>query len=286
MERQSAIRQFAHHVLTTFNDIDNFGDGKMKRRLHNEIFALSLVFILSACGGGGGGGSTNPGGGNLTLSDLQGTWYGAFRDDTDLVHTISVSANSSGTITSVVIDGVNQGYGGTITPSGENTFGYQLNNFYATEGGFLLDAAATHMAFIDEDYAYGVMQKGASSLPTYTLSDLDGSWSGYSVELDGFLNVVDNYSSQVTVDISRLEYAGSNARYGDFNGYLPYINSIWGFALGDWQDANGGPNNGLLHVWLSADKSFAASWACDSGYSSSTVIYDVVGCSFSMWNKQ
>lgn len=250
-------------------------------------FLLICVGLMACSSGGGNASNGDSGKTGLISSDLQGAWYGAFRDEYGSVHTIEVIVNAGGNITGLRIGGINQGYGGTITKDGDYTFGYHLNNSFGTEGGFLLDVSATHMAFIDEDNAYGVMEKGASGFPTFSLSDFEGTWSGYSVELDTYLNTVDSYASHVTIGTGTTvaEHSGANERYGRFNGYIHSVNSGYGYAFGDWQNLDT-TGTGLLGVWLSADKTFSASWACDSGGSDGVLITDVELCSFSMWAKQ
>ena len=135
--------------------------------------ALDLTFIgVAACGGGGGGGgSSSPPG----SSALAGTWVGSemLADGLAMVE-LRIVVNSKNKITSILIDKVDQGGGGSITPhpSEKNIYDVLLDD--GTEAGFFLDPTGKHAVFVDEDHSFGVLQKGASGMAVPDLSKLGG----------------------------------------------------------------------------------------------------------------
>ena len=142
-------------------------------RTKTRNIALALTFIgVAACGGGGGGGgSSSPPG----SSALAGTWVGSemLADGLAMVE-LRIVVNSKNKITSILIDKVDQGGGGSITPhpSEKNIYDVLLDD--GTEAGFFLDPTGKHAVFVDEDHSFGVLQKGASGMAVPDLSKLGG----------------------------------------------------------------------------------------------------------------
>ena len=153
-------------------------------RTKTRNIALALTFIgVAACGGGGGGGgSSSPPG----SSALAGTWVGSemLLESGLPVLELQVVVNSKNKITSIRIDGVDQGGGGSITPhpSEKNIYDVLLDD--GTEAGFFLDPTGKHAVFVDEDHSFGVLQKGASGMAIPDLNKLRGqSYEGTSCQL-------------------------------------------------------------------------------------------------------
>ena len=67
---------------------------------------LGLIAFLMACGGGGDSDANSP---------LAGTWYGTLEDSSSVMHALSVTISSNNTISSIIIDNVNQNLTGAIT---------------------------------------------------------------------------------------------------------------------------------------------------------------------------
>lgn len=250
-------------------------------RLFVSSIFWGLLTFLTACGGGGGaappsGGDAAPTG--LAIANLQGTWTGAFIE-AGLIYPLKLTIDSAGNISNVFVNGVASGDTGTTTKTGDNTFGYSLSD--GTTGGFLADSAGNHVGILDDANAYGVLQKNASGFPAYIDSDIGGSWSGYSVEVDASLNLTKTYASNATVIGNTGSFTGSDAN-GSFSGSFYDYAPAHGFWVGTW---NSSLSSGNVFAWMSPDKTFAATWACD--YSSASVfdIYYVTGCTFSMWNR-
>ena len=216
---------------------------------------------------------------SLTPASLAGSWFGTFEDNIGIMHSLSVTINSSGAITQILVDAVNNGITGTITksPSGTSLFSFSFSS--GQVGGFHVDSGVAHAAFLVDDFSIGVLQKGASSLPTYLANDIAGAWSGYSVTLNSDFSVNQTFNSNATVDnnMSRT-FVGSDI-YGTFSGSFPTTSintTTYGRWIGTYYNAS---TSGPVRVFLSPDKIFAATWACNTPISFPT------GCSFSAWQK-
>ncbi len=244
------------------------------------IFALGAVLFLVACGGGGSG----------SLSNLAGTWYGNY-DNSGTARTLSVTVSSSNSITSVSVDGTDQGLTGSISNVQSNLYSYILykGSAFNDEGGFLVDAAKKHAGFLSSVGDFGVVEKGGSTAAiTYTVADLDGTWSGYTISLDNLGNIT-NYddTSTVTVDGVDGSFTGSNASGAFANavgGELAVLNSSHGAYEGLYDDATG-ISGGYVQVWISPDKTFAAAYACDPAWGTSPR-NGLSVCTYSSWVKQ
>jgi len=102
---------------------------------------------------------------------------------------------------------------------------------------------------------------------------LIGSWNGYTLLVDASFTIVDTYNSFATVADSG-DFSGSD-KYGPFIGTFNSGNTVYGRWQGTFQNNT---TSGSVSVFMTADKTFVASWACDgTGFPE--------GCSFSSWGK-
>lgn len=81
-----------------------------------------------------------------------------------------------------------------------------------------MDSSFTHAVSVDSAMNIVVLQKGATSLPTYSTSDTVGTWSGFEVKLDDNFNLVDTYFSNATV-LQNLTLTVNN-KYGTTTGTI------------------------------------------------------------------
>jgi len=235
------------------------------------IALLYAVLLLGACGGGGGGGGVTP-------ESLAGTWYGTAEDPNGIMWTVQVTVDNTGTLTSIIRDGVLQegvrSTGPVVREDGRNVFSFTFTD--GTAAGFIVDGSGQHLGFVDEDFWFGVLQKGASSLPSYNGPDIAGSWNGYTAELSSTFDLVKTYDSQATVETT-ANFSGSDSEGGAFNGSIPNYSSFYGRWTGTWT-ASDGSESGGVRAFMSVDKTFVATYACSGAFPA--------GCSYSVWNKQ
>jgi hypothetical protein len=233
---------------------------------------LACALFLFACGGGGGGGGPAP------ATNLGGTWSGTLEDSTLVMHTVEVTIDATGKITLIKQDSTTlTGLTGSVFVAGTNLYSFSFSD--GTHGGFYADASATHVAFLDENTNIGVLQKGATlPLPAFAAGDVAGSWTGYNVDLNANLGVTRTFNSNATVnnDATRT-FSGADAVAGAFSGSLPTVDTTFGRWSGTFTQ---GVVSGVVHVFMSADKTFAGTWNCPS--TGSDFIAD---CTFSVWDK-
>ena len=238
---------------------------KQAKSFRRLVILASMSLLVAACGGGGGG---DGGGGSNTLN---GSWRGNLEDPAGTMHRVTVNVSGGNSIDSILIDGVDQGVAGVLTPETANIWGFTLTD--DTEGGFIVDSARKHLTFVDEDFNVGVLQRGAGALPSFSQGDIAGSASGLVVTSD--LESFSQYSGSITCDAAG-NCIGSDGVVGDFSAAL-----LLDSSLGRWTGSSsfvGG--SGTVAVFMSADKKFAGSWSCDfavGGFPDS--------CSFSAWSR-
>ncbi len=215
------------------------------------------------------------------VSALAGDWKGMYRDDGGVFRSLTATINDTGKITALTVYSMDT-LTGTLKTTGDKTYSFTLSD--GTEGGFMADSSGNHLGFLTEDNAWGILEKGASiqysADSNFSGDDFVGTWNGYSVELDSYMKVADRYSSRAMI-YSDFSFSGSND-YGSFSGNLNYYDHGKGYSYGTFSSSEGSGNVGLL---VSPDKSFMATWACDSSSSGSLEIYYITGCSFAIWNK-
>lgn len=227
-------------------------------RLTLAAFLFAATLGLGGCGGGGGSSSDDGGGDggggdegpsgdtNVSASDLQGGWAGTIEptnSDSGKFRQLYVEFDSAGEITRVDLDGSTL-TGVTGTFQTKPTDSDQILE-YNLDGDTLflwVDAATDHAALVFEDATIGVIEKGASTSPSYDSADATGSWSGASVYLimnpdlteDGFDDVTASYTADgsdvVSTDLTftatgdaedcaNLDHtlSGFNASYGVYD---------------------------------------------------------------------
>jgi hypothetical protein len=179
--------------------------------------------------------------------------------------------DASGGITEVYVDGLAQGLTGTIMASPDSGVLFDIALSDGTYGGLMSDAAATHVAYVDDNAVFSVLQKDASAIPTFSPVDMQGNWSGYSIETDATFALVGIGASNAAVDA--LNDVTGNVPSGSFSGYLDIWDSGYGYF---WH--NIGAED--LMVFLSPDKQFAGSYICGTVWMS-----NFPACTFSLWQK-
>lgn len=243
------------------------------------VVSFSFLLFLAACGGGGGSSTstTSTTTTSLTVASLTGTWYGSQEDQNLVMHSMSVTVNSSGIISQISVDGVSTGQYSTSAivqnAANKNLFSATLND--GTIVGFFADNTASHVAYLDQNTNVGALQKGATSLPTFAGTDVVGAWTGYSVTLDSLMNLVSKFSSNATV--TGTTFTGTDTAAGAFSGSFTTWNSVYGRYRGTFTQST---VSGIVRTFLSADKTFAMSYSCPNGVTGFVSV-----CTFSAWSK-
>jgi hypothetical protein len=247
------------------------------------------MLLVAACGGGGGGGSGDSAP-PAPVAPPSGTWFGALEDPDSVMKTFEVTT-SGFAITQVRINGTPTGQTGTLTQQSGNIFRFLLND--GTDGGFFLDAARTHAAFVDESFSFGVLQLNATSLPTFVHADLNGSWSGQAITVTANFATSSAVASSASCGVPTCTVTDSGGTttgtFSSDNFTSNLVNESGqltgsGMQWGRWPGAhvsNSAPisPNGSMRAFLSADKAFAATWACGP-----TITFPT-NCKFNAWNR-
>jgi len=240
-----------------------------------KVLILACALPLAACGGGGGGNNTPAG---VSVASLAGNWLGVLEDNIGGLHTLTLAIDAAGNITQISIDGVGQPETGVITKGSVGTTLFSIAFSDTTIGGFLVDAGATHAAFLDEDFNVAVVQKGAAALPTYNGADIAGSWSGYGVLINASFDVTQTFASSATVANNPTRSFTGTDIFGAVTGSFPI--QTGGRWIGNYTNPT---SSGDVRAFLSPDKQFAGTWACEP-VAPQTYNFPV-DCSFSAWNK-
>jgi hypothetical protein len=238
------------------------------------IFVLTAVISLGmiACGGGGGGGGTS-------YPELAGTWTGVWEqhwdgfDPVQIQYTVKMTIDSKGrNITSVLEDGFDLGITGKITRDSSQVYTVEWDD--GAWGGFLVEEGNAHFAYLDDFFYVGIFQKGDLKLPAYQLSDYVGTWTGYSVLVDENMDIVMDGDTVINVD-NEDNVFGTTLMGAIAASVQGFVDPVRGVIEGG--DPGG---NFFVHIFLSVDKMFTASYACPSTYE------DYYDCEFGGWAKQ
>jgi len=213
------------------------------------IMAMVLPLAGVSCGGGGGGG------GGLSFEDLAGTWFGVMVDFNFDAHTYQLTMDSSGHMTDFYMDEISlPAVSGTAFKESGRTFSFLMNN--GIEGGFITDESGTHLAFLNEIFLRGVMEKGATELPPFSTTDYIGTWNGYSVWLDADLEVINEGSTVINID--SVYHVMGTGLVGALAGSIEaFLDPAHGVAWGT-DDAD----SVYFELALSVDRTFMATIAC------------------------
>lgn len=267
----------------------------------NVLLSLFFATTVVACGGGGGGGGddggspgTNPGNNppgvpDVTLEQLNGTWLGTF-DAGGNVRTMQLTAEN-GRITGISLNGTPTNLSGPITKVANTprAFTFELRNAandLVSSGTLLVDAGGSHLAYLDRFFSFGVIQKGATAVPTYAQGDLNNAFPSGDVFTTNaeFTTFTQRRTSSTctaanaTTTQCEVTITGGPARAA---AQLTLDNPA-GRYLGTYTDtpSTGAPSNGTTRVYLSPDKTFAAVWNCvnfSTGFPAT--------CDFSTWKR-
>lgn len=240
----------------------------MKRILSVLCIAAALCLPLAGCGGDSGGDDPPA----LTPASFAGSWFGERNDDYGTPFTFQIDVDSAGNITNIYINGSAQNVTGTITadPGYSNLFDFQLSD--TTVGYLMPDGTAGHLVYVDQWWYFGVLQKNATSLPSYADTDVIGAWSGYTLQTNSDFSPVDAAASNVTV-ASDWTFSGTGLG-GGFTGNIP---SSWAPDFGAFK---GTLNADEIMIHLSPDKMFAGGFTCGS------MLYQTFpACAFYVWAK-
>jgi len=236
---------------------------------------LLLPLVVAGCGGGGGGGG---GGGtsHIPVSSLQGTWYGTLEDWNLDLYTFQVTVNANGLVTSETLSGSATGVTHTVAALSAHPNIFSLAGSDGSSGGFFVDSAVTHAVIVDDNENVAVLQKGATSHPTYIGMYVVGNWSGFEVALDVNYDLVDTSNSSAAVQLNG-SFSGSNkwdAFSGTFNG------GTLDTGLGRFTGTMSTPVAGIVTVFVTPDAQFAGGYACPNVFSWPD------DCTFSAWSRQ
>ena len=238
------------------------------------LFGAALLALVTSCSGGGGEGG----------DPLDGTWYGTEEQADGTLVELQVRVKDR-RIERVRIDGADVGLTGAIEPvqGRERIYGTSLSD--GTEGGFFLAKGGKYLAYLDEEFAFAVLQKGAEGMPSFSQSDIVGRrYAGITVLVDDSFEVTDVFDSEVRI-AQDGSFEGSDSSGSDFENEVGGELTIFNVDHGAWagryeSDTVQGSFTGQVRVFASPDKKFLGSWACDDGGSFPE------DCSFTAWRAQ
>jgi len=240
----------------------------MKSYVVKSVSMIIMVVVLAACSGGSddSGGSVNYG--------LDGDWRGNFDSPGDGLVKLTISIRNNN-ISQILINGNDVDVTASLNKVSDNIFGASLSNGH--EGGFYVDSSKVHMVVLSDDLGFGVLEKNGSLAATYSASDIVGRWSGYSVEVNDSLDIVDTYNSSATV-LDDYSYSGTD-KSGDFTGsFVDFADTmVYSQMFGNFSSDSGA--NGPVMAFISPDKTFVGTAACDQ-------FPALDQCTFSAWRKQ
>ena len=233
------------------------------------IIGVSLLvsFLFFGCGGGGDDEGSSVG-------NLAGTWLGVVEDDTGTLQNFSLKVDTAGQVVEVKIGVDVTGDTGHINEDwDENLFHVRIDNpgIGSPLGGgvMIVDNSYRHATYGDSGLFFGVLEKGAASLPApaYTLSDIMGNYpvgGAYAFTQDntGTWNWEGDAIS-ITVNAD-LTFSGSSPDGPFSGGFNPqFFNPNYGGYAGTMDVTP--PNTLDIKALVSPDKTFVAAYAKNIG---------------------
>lgn len=235
------------------------------------LFCGLVCLALTGCDGGDVGRGTVD---LMPVSALTGSWYGTVEDAINNPHVFQVVLATDGSSTAELLDGLPTGVTHTVATVPGYPQVFSLEGSDGSSGGFYVDGSATYALLVDDNRTVGMLQKGATGLPTYSDTDVWGSWLGYEVQLDGNYDFMTAYNSVFMV-LTNYLFLGIN-RDGDIGGtvdsYFPGYGLFRGTQLL--------PGFGSLVMILSPDKTYAGGYTCPNAGSRPGACY------FYSWKKE
>ena len=226
-------------------------------------FSLAGVALLTVpgCGSGGGGG-----GGGSGVAELAGGWLGP-------TGAASAGSNLSGTGgggMNVDLSGAFAGTGafsgkaGQIQKVAPRT--YSFSRMDTVTGYLLLNAAGTHLAYIDSDGMFGLWRRASANPGSHTFTTGDAFMSGWAGELgslDANHELTGVEAMVLGIDGTGMITATSNTTNAVTNAQpLALVDAANGEFTGDWVD---NPDIGTYTLLMSEDLSACAMFVCGMG---------------------
>ena len=227
------------------------------------MIVLLVCFALIGCsgGGGGGGGGGGRGGGDDDLADLEGTWFGTYMDGNDDFHTMKVTFDDSGHLNIDTVDGTPVNDTATLTKIEPTMFSFTDST--GVRGMIVVDNPAVHLGWMDEDRNEGVLQRGATQLPNFNVTDINGQWEGEGFQLDPDMDIVLDLESSAS--IGNNAFSIDDNLNTDINGGF----QVWAPGYGVWiglYNPNALGESGSFTVMLSVDKTFLTTFSIDNTF--------------------
>ncbi len=224
------------------------------------LLTLFLLAIFAGCDGGGGGNEDQASTGDPDLTILEGTWFGTMIDDTNIIYTMTVTFDNDGNLVVDSVDGNPVGDTATLTKITSTMFSMLDSN--NIKGMVVVDAQGLHLGWMDEADNAGVLQKKASQLPVFDVSDINGQWWGEGFWCDADMNLLlDDLQSNMTVN--DLSFSVQDNYNTDINGSFLFFLPEYGAWRGKY-NLNALGESGSLTVLLTADNNFATSFSIDN----------------------
>jgi len=227
-----------------------------------SVITLGLMTIIATGGGGGGGGGGGRGGGgDPDLAALEGTWFGTYLEGTDDFHTMTVTFDDSGHLNIDTVDGAPVNDTATLTKIEPKMFSFTDST--GVRGMIVVDNPAIHLGWMDEDRNEGVLQKGATQLSDFVVTDIEGQWEGEGFQLDADMDIVLELESSASM--GNNAFSVDDNLNTDINGGF----QIWASGYGIWvglYNPNALGESGSFTVMLSVDKTFLTTFSIDNTF--------------------
>lgn len=243
---------------------------------HTFIIVLGLAVLTVGCGIGGGGGGGGGGSDHVNTAAIAGTWYGPIRNSYGNLGSVTVIVDTTGGLSFSQSASPSSSGSGSISPVEGHADLYAVD-VGGTPSGFILDATMTRAGLASSDGYLGMVQKGASSLPVHTSSQLNGSWSGTGVTVKGSAFELQQVFT-TSMSAAYPNISGSDAN-GTFSGTLMGFTAASGYGYG----TGSGYTLPDMRMMLSPDGAAIALRICRTSGTGTYTYPD--SCAFSLLHK-
>ena len=237
----------------------------MRRSVLVVVLTLLVCSFYLSCGGGGDSDGSS-------VANLQGTWFGVIEDDTGALQEFSQQVDGAGNVVEEKVGDVVTGITGFINEDwDENLFWVLLNNPGGSsplQGGIMIvDNGYRHATYADSGLLFGVIEKGAVSLPAYASSDIVGDYTGGAYEFA--FDPEDNFwtwgGDPVSMTVNaNLIFSGAAPGESFSGGFDPTLrSSTSGGYIGTVDSSR--PMKLDIKALVSPDRTFVAAYAKEAG---------------------
>jgi len=188
---------------------------------------------------------------------FDGRWFGAMEDDTGALFTLEWEVCGD-RITREYVNGFASSVSGRLWQTGAGTWEGRLSD--GTGFRLLADPARGHLLMVNDSFEFAVLERGATGLPGWFFSDLDGQWSGREAYGDWGPGLVQ--ASRAVCGDGICDTVAADGYAATL--YVDVLETDFGMYRGEFADSLG--QAGIAGALMSPDLLFLGTYTCPADF--------------------